>query len=369
MFKLTRATALAALCAAPALASAQGSMLIGGQLKLGLDMTSISGAAQPGGTAARAYRESNNTSFWFIDGKEQLAPGLKALYHLEWDFSADTGVQGSGRAFYVGFDEERFGRLQLGRQTVYFSHHWFINDTHGSFDAAPNAANSLNVLGTINGAYFAGNYLNNTVRYEFPNLGGFSGMASYSFDAEQPGNGRNHTWYLSPTYTNGGFKAGYFHMQRDSQGTLPLQTVGNLDQMGDKLAIGYTWNGLRLGVVVDRNQVTNTASDSRQYRFAYAVPLGYGFGPHLVQLTWGQAFSVHQDGRTLDDTGAKMLSLSYQYILSKRTTLDLTYVELRNERNGRYNFWLGGIGSGSQMAPADAGTRARMAYAGIKHQF
>lgn len=36
------------------------------------------------------------------------------------------------RALDVGFDEERFGRLQLGRQSVYFSHHWFINDAHGS---------------------------------------------------------------------------------------------------------------------------------------------------------------------------------------------------------------------------------------------
>lgn len=368
MQSLTRTAALALLCA-PALASAQTTMLVGGQLKLGLDMTSISGAGRAGGTSARAYRESNNTSFWFIDGKEQLAPGLKALYHLEWDFALDTGVQGAGRTFYVGFDEERFGRLKLGRQSVYFSHHWFINDTHGSFDAAPNAANSLNVLGTINGANFAGNFLNNTVRYEFPIIAGFSGMASYSFDAEQPGAGRNHTWYVSPTYTNGGFKAGYFHMQRDSQGTLPLQTVGSLDQTADKLAIGYTWNGFRVGVVVDRNRVTNRATNLRQDRIAYAVPLGYSFGPHLVALTWGQAFSMHENGNTVDDTGAKMLSISYQYSLSKRTTLDVSYVELRNERNGQYNFWVGGLKSGSQLSTADAGARARMAYAGIKHLF
>ncbi|KUE85130.1 porin [Cupriavidus necator] len=363
--------ASAAFCF-PAAAVAQQqttTFLIGGQIKLGLDASQVSGASQPGGTAARAYRLANNTSFFFFDGKEQLSPDLKALFHLEWDFSADTGVQGAGRAFYVGFDHRQLGRLQLGRQSVYFSHHWFINDTHGAFDAAPNAANSLNVLGTINGAYFAGNFLNNTVRYEAPDIHGFSGIATYSFDAEQPGKGRNHTWYLGPTYTRGGLKMGYFHMVRDSQGTLPAQTVGALDQTADRFAIGYTWQGLRVGAVVDRNRVEDRNTGNSQYRYAFAIPINYESGPHLFSATYGQALATHSNGTTLADTGARMLSLSYQYKMSRRTTLDATLVELRNERNGRYNFWLGGINGSAQLSPANAGARVRMAYLGIKHQF
>lgn len=370
------ATLAASLALAPIAAHAQtmeqapgATFLLGGQIKLGLDASQVSGSGRPGATAARDYRLANNTSFFFFDGRERLDDKLKAIFHLEWDFSADTGVQGAGRAFYVGLDHSDFGRLQFGRQSVYFSHHWFVNDTHGAFDAAPNAANSLNVLGTINGAYFAGNFLNNTIRYEAPDFHGLSGIATYSFDAEAPGNGRNHTWYLGPTYTLGALKLGYFHMVRDSQGTLPAQTVGALDQTADRFAIGYTWQGLRFGAVVDRNRVTDRATSASQERYAFSIPINYDFGPHLLSLTYGQAFSMHAGGSTVDDTGAKMLSISYQYKMSRRTTLDATLVELRNDRNGRYNFWLGGLNGSSQLSTADAGARVRMAYLGIKHLF
>ena len=83
----------------------------------------------------------------------------------------------------------------------------------------------------------------------------------------------------------------------------------------------------------------------------------------------GEAKSTKVNGSTLSDSGAKMLSVSYQYALSKRTQLDLTVVELRNEKNGRYNLWNGSMTGALQFAPADAGARTRMLYAGIKHNF
>ncbi len=91
MRTLARICASAALCT-PALAYAQN-VLLGGQIKLGLDATSVSGATNAGGTASHVFRESNQTSFFFLDGKEDLGNGTKAHYHLEWDFSADTGAQ------------------------------------------------------------------------------------------------------------------------------------------------------------------------------------------------------------------------------------------------------------------------------------
>ena len=60
---------------------------------------------------------------------------IRDRFHLEWDFSANNGVPGRGRAFYLGLDHGDLGRLLLGRQSVYFSHHWFVNDPHGAFDA------------------------------------------------------------------------------------------------------------------------------------------------------------------------------------------------------------------------------------------
>lgn len=354
------------LATASSAALAQSAVTLGGQVKLGMDNVSVRGG---GGADPSVTRVTNNTSFWYLDGKEDLGSGKSAYYHLEWDFAGDTGALGAGRNFYVGLGDKDLGRLQLGRQSVYFSHHWFLIDFHGSFDAAPNAANSLNVLGTINGSYFAGSFLNNTIRYEAPNIGGFSGMASYSFDAESAVNKRNKTWYVNPTYTNGPFRVGYYHMARRAQGVLPAQTVGTLDQDADRLGIGYLNNGWRAGLLVDRNKVTDTASGSSQQRVSYAIPVAYGFGPHLVSATWGQAMSTKINGTKFQDSGAKMLSVSYQYSLSKRTQLDVSVIELRNQKNGQYNFWNGSLSGGLQMAAGDSGAKTRMIYAGVKHNF
>lgn len=365
---------LIALNALPGLAQAAAegpasNLVLGGQIKLGLEATQLSDGGRAGANAMSRFQLANNTSYFFMAGRERLNEKLKTVFHLEWDFAANNGLPGRGRAFYLGFDHSDLGRFLLGRQSVYFSHYWFVNDPHGAFDAAPRAANSLNVLGTINGAHFAGSFLNNTVRYEAPDIHGFSGIATYSFDGEQGDSGRSHTWYVGPTYTRGPFKLGYFHMVRTSQAKPPAQIAGNLDQTADRVAIGYKWEGLQVGAVVDRNRVTDRATQASQERYAFAVPVNYGWGQHLVSLTYGQALPMRQDGRTLEATGARMVSLSYQYKLSRRTTLDASLVELRNERNGRYNFWLGALNGSAQLAPADAGARSRMAYLGIKHLF
>ena len=344
---------------------AQSAVTLGGQIKLGLDHISVKGP----GASKNASRVTNNTSFWYLDGKEDLGGGASAYYHLEWDFAADTGVLGAGRNFYVGLGDKTLGRLQLGRQSVYFSHHWFVVDYQGAFDAAPTAANSLNVLGTINGAHFAGSFLNNTIRYEAPRIGGFSGMASYSFDAESGDVSGNKTWYLNPTYVNGPFRAGYFHMARRAQGPLPGQTTGTLDQDADRIALGYFQNGWRAGLLVDRNKVKDSATGLSQHRLAYAIPLAYTFGQNTISGTWGQAKSATINGNKLQDSGAKMLSVSYEYALSKRTQLNVSAIELRNQKNGRYNFWNGSLSGGPQLPQADAGAKTRMLYLGMIHRF
>lgn len=344
---------------------AQNAVKLGGQIKLGMDNVSVRGEQRD---TVNVSRMTNNTSFWYLDGKEDLGAGKAAYFRLEWDFAADTGAPGAGRNFYIGLSDNKLGKLQLGRQSVYFSHHWSLADAHGSFDAAPNAANSLNVLGSINGTHFAGGFLNNTIRYEAPNIAGFSGMASYSFDAESAESSRNKTLYINPTYTVGPLKLGFYHMTRKSQGNLLAQTVGSLDQSSNRVAVGYADKGWRMGLIVDRNKVYDNATSISQHRIAYAIPVSYAFGSHQVSATWGQALSTNINGTKLDSSGMRMLSLSYQYALSKRTQLNVSVAQLRNQHNGRYNFWIGGLGS-MQLPASNAGSDPRLIYAGIKHVF
>ena len=68
---------------------AQSNVTLGGQVKLGVDNISVKGGS---GADPSATRMTNNTSFWYLDGKEDLGSNKTAYYHLEWDFSADTGA-------------------------------------------------------------------------------------------------------------------------------------------------------------------------------------------------------------------------------------------------------------------------------------
>ena len=79
--------------------------------------------------------------------------------------------------------------------------------------------------------------------------------------------------------------------------------------------------------------------------------------------------STKNNGNTLPDSGVKMLSLSYDYALSRRTQLNVSVAELRNQKNGQYNFWNGSLSGALQMPTSDAGARTRMIYAGMKHVF
>lgn len=158
-------------------------------------------------------------------------------------------------------------------------------------------------------------------------------------------------------------------MARRAQGPLPGQTTGTLDQDADRIALGYFQNGWRAGLLVDRNKVKDSATGLSQHRLAYAIPLAYTFGQNTISGTWGQAKSATINGNKLQDSGAKMLSVSYEYTLSKRTQLNVSAIELRNQKNGRYNFWNGSLSGGPQLPQADAGARTRMLYLGMIHRF
>lgn len=354
----------------------QSAVRLGGQIKLGIDNTRVTGATNPATPSLSATRMTDNTSLYYFSGQEDLGGGLAAIFHLENGFSTATGAASLGfsRIAYVGM-QGPWGKVTLGRNSVYFSHYWYKGfDNQGALDAAPLATNALDVLGTINGQYFAGNFFNNTIRYDSADFHGFSGIAAYSFDQQVAGAQGNHVWYLAPTYTSGPLNVGFYHMVRNDfpqAGAAAL--VGTLSQQADRFAIGYSFDGalagLRVNLVADRNRVTDNAQVMPALsRTAFAVPIYYTHGLHTVAFTYGRDLSTKQGGQTLSDTGAQMLAASYEYALSKRTQLAVSFAEMKNEANGRYGFWLTGL-NGNPLPAAYAGASSKMIYLGIKHVF
>lgn len=67
--------------------------------------------------------------------------------------------------------------------------------------------------------------------------------------------------------------------------------------------------------------------------------------------------------------GAKMVALSYQYALSKRTSVGVTYAKITNDAGAAYNFFTStSIGNSTGSAIA-AGEDPRLFAGTIRHAF
>ena len=354
-------------------ALAQSSITLGGQLKIGVDQVSYAGGAvnnAPVNNPKSNLRVTDNSSWWFIKGEEDLGGGNKAFFHSEWSFSADTGAAGQGRFSALGLSNPDWGRVLLGQWAIYFSSDALISP-NGILDAGPYASGTLNLLGPIGRQlqYFSGGFLSNTLRYDSPRWSGFGFSTAYSFDTEAAGQSGHRTLNLNPTYIAGPVTLYWNHLSRGRQPGAPGNFATQYGQTADRLGASYVFDsGLKLTALWDRNTVEGSAiTGGKLSRDAWALPLSWRNGLHLVSATYGQAKSLKTGGTTTADTGAKMLSVGYEYALSKRSSLAASYSTVRNDARAGYDFW---YPTNTLAKPADfSGFNSRYIYVGIKHSF
>ena len=106
--KLYRNAILVCCALLPIAAGAQENVTIYGRIDLGLDWT----APNKGRNSGYAVRD--NASRFGFKGSENLGHGLRALFGVEYGFSADASEPLSTRNSYVGMAGD-FGAVALGR--------------------------------------------------------------------------------------------------------------------------------------------------------------------------------------------------------------------------------------------------------------
>lgn len=363
---------LGACCFAATPAWAQSSVQLGGQIKIGLDRVSYSGARQAQGpvTGLSASRLTDNSSYYFFKGEEDLGGGIKALFHLERSFAANSGAEGSARFSAVGMSHTQWGRLMLGRWSTYFASDSMLTPS-GIRDAGPYGAGTLNLLGSIGrrGAYFAGGFLNDLIRYDSPDMAGFRVAAAYGFQTTSGNRSFDRVLNLNPTYVKGPLTLYANVLSRDRQPGAPGNFTTDYDQLAWRMGAGYAFrNGWSVAALFDRNRVKGSAVPAGSLvRSAWAIPVRYSRGLHEFHVTYGQARPYEAASTPVQDTGASMLSLGYEYKLSKRTAVAASFSTVRNQAQAGYDFWMP-----SNVLAAAAGTTgfsSRYTYLGIKHSF
>ncbi|MCZ2414222.1 MAG: porin [Burkholderiales bacterium] len=352
--------AVAVAAALPAAAFAQANVTLSGNVKLGVANTRIS----DGGVTGSGTSIDDGSSRFIISGSDDLGGGMKGIFMIDSRFRPDEsgGALASGNAF-VGV-AGGFGSVRLGRLDTYYN---LGTDEFGGRAVALQHSN-ISILSWVGGLAGGPAIANasrsaNVIRYDMPAMGGLSGGVTYSFNfqgndgaIDDPAKGE--AWSLDLAWKSGPIAVGGAYWDADYEG-LPT----NDGQQAWRLYGSYDFGMFKVGLTWDDSKQKG-ATDFK--RGAWSLPVTAKLGPGTVLFTYTQARDV-KAASTISDTGAKMFAVGYDYPLSKRTSLGVSYAQLKNDANANYAlFTMGALGG--HPAPT-AGQDMGQWYIGLRHAF
>ncbi len=203
--------ALAVLSVFTASAYAQSSVTIYGAVDASLSYTNkiITSGKQTGSLVALDSGLLKGSRLG-VKGVEDLGGGLKAVFTIENGFNVDTGEAGQkgvmwGRQATVGL-AGNFGTVLAGRQKDVLDDVGGIISP-GDFSGVVSRVHSLNLDRTN------GERVNNSIRYNTPDLRGFTGSVIYGFGEEAGNGGSGQSFGLGGIYANGPLNIGLGYFQ------------------------------------------------------------------------------------------------------------------------------------------------------------
>ncbi len=242
-------------------AHAQSSVTLYGLIDAGITYTNN----QHGHSNWQETSGSVNGSRWGLRGSEDLGGGLKAIFTLENGFSINDGTleQGGrefGRQAFVGLSSDQFGAVTLGRQ----------------YDSMVDYVGPLALTGTqYGGTQFAHPFdndnlnnsfrVNNSVKYQSVNYGGFKFGALYGFSNQADGFANNRAYSAGASYNWGRLNLAAAYLQLNSNGATGAAAAFNS------------------GGAVSSD---NTFFAGRQQ--TWGAGANYAFGPATVGLVYSQ---------------------------------------------------------------------------------
>ena len=387
MNKKLLAVAVAAALAAPGVAMAQASSVtISGIFKVGLEYLNYSTVPMNGAVSSRLNsaqaRVVDNSSRILFNVTEALGNDLSAVAQLDVRFAPDQGNNaaaisnpiGSGNT-WVGLNSKSWGRVTMGRHDLHYGK--APDDTAAKAGAL--GATAISLFDYVNGTAIAsGSRTQNVVRYDMPTWNGLDLIVAWSANPTQTTDAdmsasnaagvttrKGDGWNLNPTYTNGPFQIGYSYWRAKPD----APTAASLDQRGDSLYGYYKFGGFKIGLGWNKSRLDNaTTSILAVERTAWSLPMSYVTGAHNFVGHYSRANGQSNAAGTVNNTGARMVSLAYIYDLSKRTSVGLTYSKINNDAAASYNFFTSNS-LGSQDATVVAGESPRLLQGTIRHAF
>ena len=397
--KLLAAAVVSAFAAPVAFAqTAPANVTVYGSLQMEVFTQNGDGA---NGNADRLRKNAvSSPGVFFIGfrGSESLGGGLSTIWQIEQGAGGDgTGTSNTwgGRNTFLGL-AGGFGRVYVGIMDSPYKRVMGINNTPmmRAGLTGPQGINAIMNNGDTSGgdpfiSSGAGNNssfsrrVGNSVNYDSPSFGGFSVSAQYGANEGRsvtaqpttPNSAVDPSLYgLSGTYRGGPFAVGLGYQQHND-----FRGAGLTDS-SYVLSASWTSGPFLVQGSYSKFMYDTAAGDVKRDNFL--IGGAYAMGNHRFRLQYQQAndtkgASIGGGSTAIGnvatfngsgaDTGAKVYSLNYGYLLSKRTEVYGFYAVLDNDANGRTN--LAGSAALGVSGGALRGMDATTIGVGIAHSF
>jgi predicted porin len=389
MNKKLMAVAVAGVLAAPGLALAQSSVTISGYFKVGVDNYKVSQPSNVAPFHTNATKNSENrvsdsASRIIFGVTEDLGGGLAAIAQMDLRFNPDSATPagstlneiGTGNTF-VGLRSKTMGTVVLGRRDTHFGGRYTsggrITDAAGALQSsacgvfcyAPTGRGGVVAVGVVGRTQ-------NILAYDTPRWGGFGATIAYSpnapgVEADSTSTSRaGRAWNLNPYYlaSNWGIEWSHWDQKNDAP------TATSQDQRSDILGGYFTMSGFRVGLAWDKTKLKNALTGVEEInRTVWALPLSYNTGPHTGYFEYTKAKDAGGTLGSAVQDGAKVISIGYNYALSKRTAVAVVYSKLTNDTGAAYQTYSNTGGSGNAASTLGPGEDGRLMALTIKHSF
>jgi len=386
MQKKVMALAVAGALAAPAAAFAQASNVqIYGRVNAIVDNYEAKGGT--GGDLKGRMRVVDQGSRFGVRGNEDLGGGLKAIFVIESGMNIDSGNQlnnnGAANASvgtfatrdsYVGL-EGGFGRVTIGRQAEWYGN-GVIEQMNSNYVniSIPLFSGQLGRIGAPT------TRTSNVVAYTTNTYGGFNATAFYAPNSETATGGQSTDGRIY------GFTvrwSGVVNVQADwaknkKQTGAGVAATAAGDLTGLKLGVGWPYApGAQISLVAldlkqDRAAASGgfTAGGENVKQRGLGVNWEHVFGniQALAQVGKSQKAKGCSDSATTtcDNTEYTAFMVGGRYLLSKRSSVYVTYNKLTNKTNSTGDY----ISAGYTAAnPLPAGADPRIWAIGVMHNF
>jgi predicted porin len=357
---------LAVAAAVPALAQAQTNVTMYGRVD-----QSIGVEKNGAGTAISVLSGVQSSNRWGVRGAEDLGGGLKAIFNLEAGFDADIG-----RGNPTGSNSNTAGALDFRRRSVAgleggFGSLVFGRDYDPLFRVLLGSDNlGLGHYGNVHTIYGTayGVRIDNGIHYVSPSLGGLVLRGAYGFSerfaataTDAKANGANYSLALEyaggPVYAGLGYRANLGNAGTTSGG---LQNSGASKFLAAGARINFGAFAFNVGGGRGDPFGPNTTTTGQRTAIWLGADVQAGPGRlHAQYGTWKTDFISGVDAK------GNSIGVTYNYPLSKRTTMYATLGRLANNTTG--NFTLGTSSTG--IAPSVAGKDPLGVALGVGHNF